>query len=57
MLRRSLAGLDVPEATAAFAEAGIDDRLRAEQLSVTEWGRLATAIVAHRPPGLPEAGS
>jgi 16S rRNA (adenine1518-N6/adenine1519-N6)-dimethyltransferase len=54
MLRRSLAGLDVPAAT--FAEAGIDDRSRAEQLSVTEWGRLAAAIVAHRPPGLPAVG-
>jgi 16S rRNA (adenine1518-N6/adenine1519-N6)-dimethyltransferase len=54
MLRRALAGLDVPEA--AFAEAGIDDRSRAEQLSVSEWGRLAAAVVAHRPSGFPVAG-
>jgi 16S rRNA (adenine1518-N6/adenine1519-N6)-dimethyltransferase len=42
MLRRALAGLAVgPE---VFAEAGIDAQLRAEQLSVVDWGRLAAAI-------------
>jgi 16S rRNA (adenine1518-N6/adenine1519-N6)-dimethyltransferase len=54
MLRRSLAGLGVTGA--AFAEAGIDDQSRAEQLSVAEWGRLAAAILAHTPSGLPGAG-
>jgi 16S rRNA (adenine1518-N6/adenine1519-N6)-dimethyltransferase len=44
MLRRALAGLNVP--AAVFAEAGIDDRSRAEELSVVDWGRLAAAIVA-----------
>jgi len=38
MLRRSLAGV-VP--ASAFAAAGIDERARAEELSVEEWGRLA----------------
>lgn len=38
MLRRSLAGV-VPED--AFARAGVDERCRAEQLSVEQWGRLA----------------
>ena len=46
MLRRALAGLSVP--AAVFAEAGIDDRSRAEELSVVDWGRLAAAIVAFR---------
>jgi 16S rRNA (adenine1518-N6/adenine1519-N6)-dimethyltransferase len=44
MLRRSLAGLGVP--AGAFAEAGIDDQSRAEELSVVEWGRLAAAVAA-----------
>jgi 16S rRNA (adenine1518-N6/adenine1519-N6)-dimethyltransferase len=38
MLRRSLAGV-VPDD--AFARAGVDERWRAEQLSVEQWGRLA----------------
>ena len=40
MLRRSLAGLVPP---AAFEAAGIPPEARAEELSVEEWGRLATA--------------
>ena len=40
MLRRSLAGLVPP---AAFEAAGIRPEARAEELSVEEWGRLATA--------------
>jgi len=42
MLRRSLAGV-VP--ASAFAAAGIDERARAEELSVEEWGRLAACSV------------
>jgi len=42
MLRRSLAGV-VP--ASAFAAAGIDERARAEELSVEEWGRLAECSV------------
>jgi 16S rRNA (adenine1518-N6/adenine1519-N6)-dimethyltransferase len=42
MLRRALAGLDVP--SSAFAEAGIDETARAEELSVEDWGRLAAAF-------------
>jgi 16S rRNA (adenine1518-N6/adenine1519-N6)-dimethyltransferase len=38
MLRRSLAGLAGPE---AFVAAGIRPEARAEELSVTDWGRLA----------------
>ena len=38
MLRRSLAGLVAPE---AFAAAGIRPEARAEELAVTDWGRLA----------------
>ena len=38
MLRHSLAGLVVP---AAFEAAGVDARLRAEQLDVVAWGKLA----------------
>jgi 16S rRNA (adenine1518-N6/adenine1519-N6)-dimethyltransferase len=38
MLRHSLAGLVVP---AAFDAAGVDARLRAEQLDVVAWGKLA----------------
>jgi 16S rRNA (adenine1518-N6/adenine1519-N6)-dimethyltransferase len=49
MLRRSLAGLAIPET--AFAEAGIDDQSRPQQLSVTDWGRLATAIAIAQPEG------
>ena len=48
MLRRSLSGLDVP--AAVFVEAGIDSQSRAEQLSITQWGRLAAAVVASRWP-------
>ena len=56
MLRRSLAGLDVP--AAVFVEAGIDSQSRAEQLSVTHWGRLAAAVVASRVPAeRPEVGA
>ncbi len=38
MLRRSLAGVVTPE---CFAAAGIDPEVRAENLSVEQWGRLA----------------
>ncbi len=56
MLRRSLAGLDVP--AAVFVEAGIDSQSRAEQLSITQWGRLAAAVVASRVPAeRPEVGA
>ncbi len=48
MLRRSLAGLVT---AAAFAQADIDDESRPEELSVTEWGRLAAAIAAATPDG------
>jgi len=42
MLRRALAGTAVtPE---AFQRAGISEEARAEQLSVTDWGRLAAAV-------------
>ena len=44
MLRRALAVLAVPPGV--FDEAGVDPEARAEQLSVVEWGRLATAIQA-----------
>ncbi|HYI63009.1 MAG TPA: 16S rRNA (adenine(1518)-N(6)/adenine(1519)-N(6))-dimethyltransferase RsmA [Acidimicrobiales bacterium] len=40
MLRRSLSGLVGPE---AFAAAGLRPEARAEELSVEDWGRLATA--------------
>ena len=40
MLRRSLAGLVDP---ATFAAAGVRPEARAEELSVEEWGRLASA--------------
>jgi len=42
MLRRALAALGAE--CEMFAEAGIDPELRAEQLSVADWGRLAAAI-------------
>jgi 16S rRNA (adenine1518-N6/adenine1519-N6)-dimethyltransferase len=48
MLRRALAGLDVP--SSAFVEAGIDETARAEQLSVQDWGRLASAFAARPGP-------
>jgi 16S rRNA (adenine1518-N6/adenine1519-N6)-dimethyltransferase len=56
MLRRSLAAIGVPGTV--FADAGIDERSRAEELSVVEWGRLAAAIVATRSSasGRPEVG-
>lgn len=38
MLRRALAGVVPAE---AFSRSGVDERARAEQLSVEEWGRLA----------------
>jgi 16S rRNA (adenine1518-N6/adenine1519-N6)-dimethyltransferase len=41
MLRGSLAGLVTAE---SFAEAGVDPRLRAEDLDVVSWGRLAMAV-------------
>ena len=50
MLRRSLAGIVLPE---AFVAAGIDARLRAEQLDVVAWGKLAScqrSIECSRPP-------
>jgi 16S rRNA (adenine1518-N6/adenine1519-N6)-dimethyltransferase len=57
MLRRALAVLGVP--ATVFADAGIDDQSRAEELSVVEWGRLAAAIVASRltRSAVPEAGA
>jgi 16S rRNA (adenine1518-N6/adenine1519-N6)-dimethyltransferase len=42
MLRRALAGLAT--GPGVWEEAGIDGELRAEQLSVAQWGRLAAAI-------------
>jgi 16S rRNA (adenine1518-N6/adenine1519-N6)-dimethyltransferase len=39
MLRRSLAGLVLPE---AFEQAGVRPEARAEELDVEAWGRLAT---------------
>jgi 16S rRNA (adenine1518-N6/adenine1519-N6)-dimethyltransferase len=45
MLRRALAGLVGPE---AFATAGIAPESRAEQLDVTDWGRLAAAARSER---------
>lgn len=50
MLRRSLAGLVVPE---AFEAAGIPGTGRAEDLDVTAWGKLARcqrSIASSRPP-------
>ncbi|MGH9263683.1 MAG: 16S rRNA (adenine(1518)-N(6)/adenine(1519)-N(6))-dimethyltransferase RsmA [Acidimicrobiales bacterium] len=47
MLRRSLATLVPPE---AFTAAGIRPEARAEELSVTEWGRLAACTSSGRPP-------
>jgi 16S rRNA (adenine1518-N6/adenine1519-N6)-dimethyltransferase len=43
MLRRSLEGLVGPD---AFAVAGIDPTARAEELAVSDWGRLAAAAHA-----------
>ena len=42
MLRRALAGLGLPEDV--WSAAGIDGELRAEQLSVSDWGRFAGAL-------------
>jgi 16S rRNA (adenine1518-N6/adenine1519-N6)-dimethyltransferase len=42
MLRRALAGLGLPEGE--WSAAGVDEELRAEQLSVSDWGRLAGAV-------------
>jgi 16S rRNA (adenine1518-N6/adenine1519-N6)-dimethyltransferase len=42
-LRRSLEGVATP---ADFSAAGVDPGARAEQLTVTDWGRLASAIIA-----------
>ena len=50
MLRRALAGLDVP--SDAFVEAGIDETARAEELSVQDWGRLAAAFAVRSGPPL-----
>ena len=47
MLRRSRASLVPPE---AFAPAGIRPEARAEELSVTDWGRLAACTSSGRPP-------
>jgi len=50
MLRRALAGLVAPQ---AFEAAGVDARLRAEQLDVVAWGKLAAcqrSIESSRPP-------
>lgn len=47
MLRRSLAALVPPE---AFPAAGIRPEARAEELSVTDWGRLAACTSSGRPP-------
>jgi 16S rRNA (adenine1518-N6/adenine1519-N6)-dimethyltransferase len=44
MLRRALAGLNV--SSGVFDAAGIDERARAEQLAVEDWGRLAAALAA-----------
>ena len=46
MLRRALAGLSVP--AEVFIEAGIDERSRAQELSVLDWGRLAAEIARFR---------
>jgi 16S rRNA (adenine1518-N6/adenine1519-N6)-dimethyltransferase len=40
MLRRSLAGMVAPE---AFGLAGVAPEARAEELSIADWGRLASA--------------
>ncbi|MDQ6783598.1 MAG: 16S rRNA (adenine(1518)-N(6)/adenine(1519)-N(6))-dimethyltransferase RsmA [Actinomycetota bacterium] len=49
MLRRSLAGVVSPE---AFASAGIDPTMRAEDLDVEAWGRLAVAAQGPAPAGI-----
>ena len=51
MLRRSLAGVVSSD---AFAAAGIRPEARAEELSVQDWGRLASGD-GHQPPVPPEA--
>ena len=51
MLRRSLAGVVSSE---AFAAAGIRPEARAEELSVQDWGRLASGD-GHQPPVPPGA--
>jgi len=48
MLRRALAGLELRPGV--FEEAGVDGEMRAEQLSVADWGRLAAAIVGEPRP-------
>jgi 16S rRNA (adenine1518-N6/adenine1519-N6)-dimethyltransferase len=53
MLRRALAGAGLPEG--AWKEAGVSPEARAEELSVVEWGRLASAL-AGGPTGAPGAG-
>ena len=45
MLRRALFGMVSPE---AFVGAGVAPSSRAEELSVEDWGRLATAVAAER---------
>ena len=49
MLRRALAGLNVP--AGAYDAAGVDPESRAEQLSVSDWGRLAAAMAGVEVPG------
>jgi 16S rRNA (adenine1518-N6/adenine1519-N6)-dimethyltransferase len=46
MLRRALASLGLSED--AWSVAGVDGELRAEQLSVSDWGRLAGAVAGGR---------
>ena len=46
MLRRALASLGLP--ADVWSVAGVDGELRAEQLSVADWGRLAGAIAGGR---------
>jgi 16S rRNA (adenine1518-N6/adenine1519-N6)-dimethyltransferase len=48
MLRRALAGLELRPGV--FEEAGVDEEMRAEQLSVADWGRLAAAISGESQP-------
>jgi 16S rRNA (adenine1518-N6/adenine1519-N6)-dimethyltransferase len=47
MLRRSLAVAELP--AGAWDEAGVSQEARAEQLSLTEWGRLAAAWARAHP--------
>ena len=49
MLRRALAGLNLPPG--AYDAAGVDPESRAEELSVTDWGRLAAVMAGVEAPG------